>query len=91
MEKQFVEFEALVPANFTGRMIQFWMKDDNITREEALNYIDDSFKEFAKKVTNRVRRFKPDLGYTNKEFDGAYCFDVEDNNWVIPVEVLESV
>lgn len=90
MEKQFTEFEALAPANFTGRMIQFWMKDDNISRDEALKYINDDFKALADRISNRVCKFKPDLGYKYKEFEGAFCFEIEDNNWVIPVEILET-
>ena len=92
MNKQFKEFRALVPANFKGLMIQYWMKDENISRNKAIDYyLDNEFENLNKRIANTVQSFKPDLGYTNEDKNGRLCFEIEDNNYVIPVDILESV
>ena len=91
MEKQLKEFKALLPSNIKGLMIQFWMKDERIPREEALKYITPDFETFAKSIANTAQTFKPDLGYSNKDYDGVLCFVKGDDNWVIPVEILEHI
>lgn len=92
MKKQFKEFKAFVPTNIVGLMTQYWMSDENITRDEALDrYITGDFREFTSTIANTFQTFTPDLGYRNKETNGTLCFLKGDNNWVIPVEVLESV
>jgi hypothetical protein len=91
MEKQFTKFKALVPANFKGLMIQYWMSDEGISRNKAIDYyLDSDFENLNKRIANTVQEFKPDLGYTNKDRNGRLCFEAEDNNFVIPVEILEK-
>ena len=93
MEKQFEEFTALVPANFKGLMIQYWMRDESIDRNEAIAaYIDADFERLNKRIANTVQTFKPDIApYEHcAETNGLTCFEVVDNNFVIPVEILEE-
>lgn len=92
MEKQFEEFKAYVPANFKGLMIQYWMRDENIDRDEAIAaYIDTDFDDLHKRIANTFQTFKPDLGYSDAERNGTLCVEIEENNVVIPVQILEEV
>jgi len=92
MEKQYSEFRAFVPANFTGLMIQWWMRDERLDRDAAIAaYLDNDFKKLSSRIANTHQTFKPDLGYANAETNGSLCFEIEDNNFVIPVEILEEI
>lgn len=92
MDKQFEEFKAYVPENFKDLMIQYWMRDENMSRDEAIDaYLDDDFEKLNKRIANTYQTFKPDLGYVNaSELEGGLCFEVDDNNIVIPVDILEE-
>lgn len=90
--KQFKAFEAMVPANVAQLMVQYWQDDENSTRDEVIaSYYDEGFKHFCKRVAGTRRKFQPDLGYTDKEKEGTLCFEVEDNNIVIPINILEII
>lgn len=90
--KQFEEFEALVPDDFKKLMVKWWMEDESSTRDQVIKwYYDDDFKTFADRVVGTRCRFKPDLGYADKEKNGTICFEKEDNNYVIPVHILEVI
>lgn len=93
MVKQFHRFEAKVPEDFEEQMIKFWMKDENVTREEAMGfYHDDDFKSLCSRLSGGgIHAFNPDLGYTKRDIDGTLCFEWKDNNFVIPVSILEVV
>lgn len=90
--KRFEEFEAMVPDNFADLMVDYWETDESMSRDEALEaYYDDSFKQLDKRISGTRRTFKPDLGYSDKSIDGTLCFESEDNNFVIPVSILEVI
>ena len=90
--KQFKEFRALVPTNFASLMVDFWEKDESLTRDEVIEaYYSDKFKIFAARISGTAQTFKPDLGYANKSIDGTVCFEIDDNNVVIPIEILEVI
>lgn len=92
MEKQFNKFRAIVPDNFKNLMIDYWMDNEKISREAAINfYIDDGFNELSERISDNTAYFNPDLGYTDKEIDGQLCFEAQDNNFVIPVNILKSI
>lgn len=92
MTKQFLEFEAMVPANFERLMILWWREDENASEEDVLRwYYDEDFKLFASRIAGNKCRFKPDLGYKDGSKNGTLCFEVEDNNFVIPVKILEAI
>ena len=89
MNKQFSRFSATVPDDFEEQMIQFWMSDEGQTREEAISsYYDDNFKELLGRIKGNKCSFKPDLGYRDSEIEGSLCFEVEDDNFCIPVSIL---
>ena len=89
--KIFEPFKAQVPDDFREKMIQFWMDEDGFeTKEEALSfYCGEAFEQLCLRLPRNVCDFKPDLGYSDK--DGIYCFEIEDNNFVIPVRILMDI
>jgi hypothetical protein len=91
MKKQFEEFRALVPPNFKELMIQYWMRNEVMDRQQAIDaYMDESFDKLNKRIANTVQTFKPDLGYRDNQINGTLCFEVKDDSFVIPVEILEE-
>ena len=89
--KQFKEFEALVPDNFAALMVQYWREDESFSTEDEViaAYYDDDFKQFANRIAGTRCRFKPDLGYSDDDRNGTLCFEMDDNNIVIPTDILE--
>lgn len=88
MEKQFNRFSATVPEDFAELMIGFWM-EEGFSRNEAIDaYYDDDFIELVDRIKGQRCKFKPDLGYADRNINGTLCFEVEDDNFVIPVLIL---
>lgn len=82
----------MVPSDFSELMLNFWMVDENLTEEEARGfYWTKEFDEFSSRISSKTLLFKPDLGYSNKDVDGTLCFETEDNNFVIPVNILQTI
>lgn len=89
MNKQFSQFTATVPDDFGEQMIQYWMDDESLSRDDVINtYHDESFSELEKRIKGKKCSFKPDLGYRDNDINGSLCFEVEDNNFCIPVSIL---
>jgi hypothetical protein len=89
MKKQFIRFSAIVPIDFNEKMIEFWMRDEGLSRSEAINiYHDGLFIDLVNRIKGKRCNFKPDLGYSDKDLNGSLCFEVEDNNFCIPVSIL---
>ena len=88
--KKFETFKGYIPPNFRELMINYWMEDENSTREEVLAAYDDdeSFERLCNMEGERT--FIPDLGYSDKEIDGTLCFESVDNNFCIPVKFIMS-
>jgi len=90
--KQFKEFEAIVPYNFANLMVNFWVSNENSNKDTVIKaYYNDSFKTLEKRITGTKCKFKPDLGYKDAKIDGTLCFELKDDNWVIPIEILELI
>jgi len=88
--KYFEIFYAEGPKDFRERMIQYWMKLENVSRETALEfYAGDRFDLLCERLTLKTRRFLPDLGYSDDK-NGTLCFEEIDNNFVIPVNILKK-
>ena len=89
MDKQFKEFKALVPANFRDLMINYWMEDEGMEEDQAIDaYGDSKFEDLCLRVSGKVQKFTPDLGYSDLSINGTLCFENEDTNFVIPVDML---
>lgn len=89
MNKQFNRFSAIVPIDFNEKMIEFWMRYEGLSLDEAINTCnDDSFIGLANRIKGERCNFKPDLGYSDKDINGSLCFEIEDNNFCIPVSIL---
>lgn len=87
--KKFETFKGYIPPNFREQMINFWMEDENSTRDEVLAaYDDEGFNRLCNFEGERT--FVPDLGYADKGIDGTLCFETVDNNFCIPVEFIMS-
>lgn len=92
MNKRFNPFKATVPSDFTEKMIQFWMIDDDISRNSAIEYYyNEDFIQLSARISGNVAEFNPDLGYYDRVKDGLYCFENVDNDFVIPVEILTRI
>ena len=92
MEKQFTDFMAFVPDDFEEKMIQFWMADEKLARDDVLPaYYDDAFKELCARISGKEFLFKPDLGYSHADTNGKLCFEAIDDCFVIPVSILENL
>jgi len=92
MDNQYGEFRAGVPYNFKELMIEYWMRDENMDKNEAMNaYLTGDFFRLERRIAGTVRTFKPDLGYSDSMINGTLCFEVEDNNVVIPIEILIEI
>jgi len=95
MDKQFKEFKAMVPIDFKEQFIQFVMKDEKVLRDQAIEfYFKDNkykFDELNERVAGKICKFRPDLGYAHSDSNGRHCFEIVDNNWCIPVELLAPV
>jgi hypothetical protein len=86
------KFSAFVPFSFEEQMIAFWMSDEGMTRDEAMKaYCNVSFKALKKRIAGTRQNFKPDLGYADKSIDGTLCFEIEDDNVVIPINILDDI
>ncbi len=91
MDKQFSDFMAFVPDDFEERMIQFWMDDEKLDRNDALcAYRNNDFKQLCARITGKEFLFKPDLGYSHADTNGKLCFEAIDDCFVIPVSILEQ-
>ena len=88
--KQFKEFEGVVKDNFRQNMIQFWMDDEGYStpHQALLTYGGSKFEMLCNDLVGEVRTFVPDLGYSDKSIDGTLCFEKEDNNFPIPVDLI---
>jgi len=92
MMKQFDVFEAMVPDNFAQLMVQFWEEEEERSRDEVIiSYYNADFKALDKRIAGTRCKFEPDLGYTDESINGTLCFEIEDNNFVIPVAMLEII
>ena len=90
--KQFKEFEAIVPYNFANLMVNFWSSNENLNRDTVIKtYYSDSFKALKRRITGTKCKFKPDLDCKDKKINGTLCFELKDNNFVIPIEILEVI
>lgn len=90
MDKQFSNFTAKAPADFRRQMIAFWMRDENLPRDAVLeNYDGPEFYKLCRRLIGQTREFAPDLGY-RAAIEGTLCFEVEDNNFVIPIDILSG-
>lgn len=88
--KQFTEFKGIVKDNFRDLMVQYWMDDEGYsTKHQALlTYGGFNFEALCNDLVGEARTFVPDLGYSDKSIDGTLCFEKEDNNFVIPVNLI---
>jgi hypothetical protein len=88
--KQFTEFKGIVKDNFRDLMVQYWMDDEGYsTKHQALlTYGGHKFEFLCNDLVGEVRTFTPDIGYKDKSIDGTLCFEKEDNNFVIPVNLI---
>lgn len=79
------EFYGFVKGNVQERIIQCWMDDENISREHAIScYADNDFYKLCDRL-KYICKFS---------FDGESqtdCFESVDNNFVIPVEIIDEV
>ena len=75
---------AEFPLDFETKYKEFICKDEPVTSECFDDiYGDDGFKEFCNKVKGKTLMVKMD-GIDD-------CFEVEDNNWCIPLCILTAV
>lgn len=89
MDKQFHEFYATVPDDFERKMIEFWMEDEGLSRDDAINsYHDKSFTDLVNRIKGERCLFKPDLGYRDEKINGTLCFEVENDDFCIPISIL---
>lgn len=90
--KVFNKFTADVPKDFEEKMINFWMEDENSTREEVIYaYHNHGFDDLLNRLPGTNQTFIPDLGYEDKSIDGTVCFEEKDNNVVIPISILTNI
>lgn len=76
-------FYGFVQGDVEEKMIQYWMSDEGITRDAAMNYYyNDEFLELCKRLKS-VCEFKFDTEST--------CFEIKDNDFVIPVSIITEV
>ena len=89
--KQYKKFKAFVPNDFEEKLIEYWCKNENMTKEQACAYYhNDDFKQLVKRISGKKCVFLPDLGYSNDDHNGVLCFEEIDDNFVIPVIILED-
>ena len=91
MKNQYTKFYAKLPLDFKEQMIAFWMEDERSTREEVERSYAQSrgFKKLCEKL-GEVLIFKPDLGYADPNINVTLCFELLDNDYPIPVYILED-
>jgi len=84
-------FKAKAPDDFRDKMIGFWIVSESLTRDEALSFYDgDRFKTLCERVSGSESTFEYDLGYADESQDYKYCFEIDDMDFVIPVDILEG-
>lgn len=82
------KFRATVPDNFRELMIEYWMRDEGMDYDEALAcYGDGSFEELCERLSGVESEFVCEVGSEPNDWDGI-CFEVTDNNFVIPLNIL---
>ena len=88
--KMFKMFTGIVKSDFRERMVKYWMTNEGYaTPGEAIDvYGGNDFDDLCNAVIGVKREFEPDLGYTDAEIDGTLCFDLIDDNFVIPVDFI---
>ena len=81
-------FTATVPTNFDELMFLFWCDDESL--ESALSYRDDSFLDLSKKISGSRIHFKHDAN-ADTSINRDYAFACCDNNFLIPVSILNDI
>ena len=80
-------FNAKVPNNFDEQMFLFWCDDECI--ESAILYRNASFIDLCKRISGKVCTFKYEDLYGGG-IDYSQAFEITDNNYPIPVNILEQ-
>lgn len=89
--KRFVNFTATAPSDFREQMVDYWTRTDGLSRELALKaYGGADFDALCSTVIGNACEFKPDLGYSDNEINGTLCCELADNNFIIPVRILDD-
>ena len=81
-------FTATVPTDFDELMFLFWCDDESL--ESALSYRDESFLDLSKKISGSRIHFKYDAN-ADTSINYSLSFACCDNNFVIPVSILNDI
>lgn len=80
-----LEFKCKVPETFLEDMIAFWTREC----KESRTVVDPDFEDFCDRVVGKACTFKIDNDYAGKESSNTHCCEVYDDNFVIPISILE--
>lgn len=73
-------FKGFIEGDVEERMIQWWMYDERCSRKQAIEYYyDDSFPALCERLKSECVFIKDDK---------RTCFEVEDNNFIIPINII---
>lgn len=77
-------FMAVFPVDFESKYKEFICKDENVNIDNFDEiYGEYGFEEFCQKVSGKTLQIKMD-GVND-------CFEVEDNNWCVPLSLIEVI
>lgn len=80
-------FNAVAPDDFRKRMIEWWMRDEGFSEELAIaHYGGYLFDNLCERLIGKTREYVSDC-HANEGGDET-CFEVADNNYVIPTSIL---
>ena len=88
--KRFKNFLAVAPYDFRDKIIEYWIENEGLTKEQAISAYGEGLDDLCAALISNVREYKPDLGYKGEE-NGTLCFEIEDDNFCIPIKILTVI
>ena len=85
-------FKAVAPKNIAQKIAEWYANDEKRPFVDVWEeFLESGILEFEKAVGGKECEYYYDLGYAEKSLDYVWCFEVNDRNWVVPVELLEVI
>jgi hypothetical protein len=84
------DFKSTVSTNFRDGWIDWMVEVDRRTRSEIKDiYCDKKFDDLCSRISGNICDFNYEYNHDGSICD-LYCFEVIDNNFVIPYSLLET-
>ena len=80
-------FKGIPHKNFRENMIHFWIESEG--KDVLPHYLDGKFENLCLLCDgSKILNFEYEINYDGS-IDESQCFEVNDNNFVIPTEIIK--